>query len=37
MLECKLLDRTTLSARAEARAEARAAVSEFVKGWYNTR
>ena len=32
-LECELLDRTTLSTHAEARA----AVFEFVEGWYNTR
>ena len=32
-LECELLDRTTLSTRAEARA----AVFEFIEGWYNTR
>ena len=32
-LECELLDRTTLSNHAEARA----AVFDFVEGWYNTR
>ena len=32
-LECELLDRTRLSTHAEARA----AVFEFVEGWYNTR
>ncbi len=32
-LECELLDRTTLSTHAEARA----AVFDFVEGWYNTR
>ena len=32
-LECELLARTTLSTHAEARA----AVFEFVEGWYNTR
>ena len=31
-LECELLDRTTLSTHAEARA----AVFQFVEGWYNT-
>ena len=32
-LECELLDRTRLSTHAEARA----AVFEFIEGWYNTR
>ena len=32
-LECELLDRTTLSTHAEARA----ALFEFIEGWYNTR
>ena len=32
-LECELLDRTKLSTHAEARA----AVFEFIEGWYNTR
>ena len=32
-LECELLDRTTLSTHAEARA----AIFDFVEGWYNTR
>ena len=32
-LECELLNRTTLSTHAEARA----AVFDFVEGWYNTR
>ena len=32
-LECELLDRTSLSTHAEARA----AVFDFVEGWYNTR
>ena len=32
-LECELLDRTTLSTYAEARA----AVFDFIEGWYNTR
>ena len=32
-LECELLDRTTLSTHAEARA----AVFDFIEGWYNTR
>ena len=32
-LECELLARTTLSTHAEARA----AIFEFIEGWYNTR
>ena len=32
-LECELLDRTSLSTQAAARA----AVFEFINGWYNTR
>ena len=32
-LECELLDRVRLSTHAEARA----AVFEFIEGWYNTR